>query len=362
MDIKAGTLRIACMASLGLAAAAAHAQSSVTLYGVADAAVRYLTGANKNDDSQFSLANGAISQSRWGLRGREDLGGGLYAQFKLESGFNLPNGASSSSGVLFNRYASVGIGSNTYGLLTLGQQNNPTYEFLIDGWDPLTVGNYLQNEWVPVAFSNTLHGGNNMAMYTYTRGQLIARAAYSFGGVAGSFSTGSLRSVAVAYGPAPFGIQVGYVQSENASNLRQTSYNVQLRYDYNGGELFLGYYNSNDQTGSVEAFLSGSAPTPSTTNPRKDNAMVAGATYSLTPAIKFSVAGYYDWASNVLGRSGDAGDGRRYTLVGLAEYYFSGRTSLYATVDFNRMSGATRIEAPNGSDQLGVAIGLRSRF
>jgi predicted porin len=312
--------------------------------------VLYLTGANKNDDSQFSLTNGPISQSRWGLRGREDLGGGLYAQFKLESGFNLANGTNSSAGVLFNRYASVGIGSTTYGLLTLGQQNNPTYEFLIDGWDPLTVGNYLQNEWVPVAFSNTLHGGNNMAMYTYTRGELIARAAYSFGGVAGSFSTGSLRSVAVAYGPAPFGIQVGFVQSENAANLRQTSFNVQLRYQLTGKEFFLGYYNSNDQTGTVEAFLSGGAPSPSTSNPRKDNAMVAGATYEATSHIKFSVAGYYDWASNVLGQSGDAGDGRRYTLVGLAEYYFSGRTSVYATVDYN------------GKDQLGVAVGIRSRF
>jgi len=362
MKVGANKLRITGMLAIGMAAGAAHAQSSVTLYGVADAALRYLTGANKNDDSQFSLANGAISQSRWGLRGREDLGGGMYAQFKLESGFNLPNGTQSSAGVLFNRYASVGIGSKTYGLLSFGQQNNPTYEFLIDGWDPLTVGNYLQNEWVPVAFSNTLHGGNNMAMYTYTRGQLIARAAYSFGGVPGSFSTGSLRSVAFAYGPAPFGIQAGFVQSENASNLRQTTYNVQLRYQYTGAEFFLGYYNSNDQTGSVEAFLSGSAPSPSTTNPRKDNAMVIGATYAATPKIKFSFAGYYDWASNVLGKSGDAGDGRRYTLVGLAEYYFSNRTSLYATVDYNRMSGASRIEAPNGTDQLGVALGLRTRF
>ncbi len=165
MSIRTNTLRVVFVAGLGLTTAMAEAQSSVTMYGVADASLRYLTGANQNNDSQFSMTNGAISQSRWGLRGREDLGGGMYARFQLEEGFNLPNGTPSSAGVEFNRYATVGIGSDTYGLLTLGQQNNPTYEFLIDGWDPLTVGNYRQNEWVPVAFSNTLHGGNNMAMY-----------------------------------------------------------------------------------------------------------------------------------------------------------------------------------------------------
>ncbi len=191
---------------------------------------------------------------------------------------------------------------------------------------------------------------------------MIARAAYSFGNVVGNFSTNSLRSVAIAYGPAPLGIQAGFVQSTNTSGLRQTTYNVQLRYQLAPAEFFLGYYNSNDQTGSVEAFLTGGNPTPSTSNPRKDNAFSAGMTYQFTPRIKVTGAGYYDRSTNVLGLTSNAGDGTRYALVGLAEYYFSRRVTLYATVDYNRMSGAATIEAPNGKDQLGVATGLRMRF
>lgn len=155
---------------------AARAQSSATLYGVVDASLRYLTGADKNDDSQFSLTNGAIHQSRRGPRGREDPSGGAYAMFDLQNGYNINNGQLSSSGVIFNRNAYVGIGNRTYVLLKLGQQDNPVFQLFFDGWDPLTVGNYFQNEWLPVALSGALRGEHNMALYTFERGPLTAHA------------------------------------------------------------------------------------------------------------------------------------------------------------------------------------------
>ncbi|HEY4298994.1 MAG TPA: porin, partial [Paraburkholderia sp.] len=84
-------------AALAVTSAQAWAQSSITLYGVADVSVRYLTNSNAKNDDRLYMTNGAITNSRWGLRGSEDLGSGLKAIFDLESGINLQNGSASDS-------------------------------------------------------------------------------------------------------------------------------------------------------------------------------------------------------------------------------------------------------------------------
>ncbi|WP_143328415.1 porin, partial [Caballeronia terrestris] len=79
------------LALLG-AAGAAQAQSSVTLYGVIDAGLAYVSRANTNGDHLYGMYNGSLSGNRWGLKGQEDLGGGLKAIFQLESGFDVGTG------------------------------------------------------------------------------------------------------------------------------------------------------------------------------------------------------------------------------------------------------------------------------
>lgn len=90
------------------ASGAVMAQSSVSLYGIADAFVgsRQTTGISLSggnlltlEQRQSVLDSGGLNGSRWGLKGTEDLGGGLKANFVLESGFDISNGASTSSGV-----------------------------------------------------------------------------------------------------------------------------------------------------------------------------------------------------------------------------------------------------------------------
>ena len=78
------------LAVLGSFAGVAAAQSSVTLFGVADASARQVK--NGSAGSQKQLASGGNATSRFGLRGLEDLGGGLRAGFHLESGINLDTG------------------------------------------------------------------------------------------------------------------------------------------------------------------------------------------------------------------------------------------------------------------------------
>ncbi len=65
-----------------------YAQSSVTLYGIIDTGVEYVSHANAAGDGVFRMPaiTGSLP-SRWGLRGVEDLGGGLKALFTLENGF-----------------------------------------------------------------------------------------------------------------------------------------------------------------------------------------------------------------------------------------------------------------------------------
>ena len=78
-----------CGALVAVAAQSASAQSSVTLYGIVDTSIRYLTNADANNDSRLAMGVGPITGSRWGLKGSEDLGGGLSAIFRIENGFNL---------------------------------------------------------------------------------------------------------------------------------------------------------------------------------------------------------------------------------------------------------------------------------
>jgi predicted porin len=85
--VKKHTLGI--LTGFGLAISGiAHAQSSVTLYGIIDEAVRYDTHQNKSGGDLFTMGSGGeIQGSRWGLQGTEDLGGGMAAIFQLEGGF-----------------------------------------------------------------------------------------------------------------------------------------------------------------------------------------------------------------------------------------------------------------------------------
>jgi len=98
------------LATLGVAGVA-QAQTSVTLYGTIDTSITYVNHA-EGSKNLWVLGNssfGNLSGSRWGLKGAEDLGGGLKAIFQLESGFNPSTGSLGQGGRLFGRQAYVGL-------------------------------------------------------------------------------------------------------------------------------------------------------------------------------------------------------------------------------------------------------------
>ncbi len=114
------------LAVLGAFAGAASAQSSVTLYGVADANLTYATAKLASDATQslWSVGSGGLNGSRFGLRGTEDLGGGLKAKFVLENGYNIDTGNQGQGGRLFGRAAWVGVEAG-FGEFRIGRHLTP---------------------------------------------------------------------------------------------------------------------------------------------------------------------------------------------------------------------------------------------
>ncbi|MGE8449215.1 MAG: porin, partial [Pseudomonadales bacterium] len=111
-------------AAIATACSYTHAQSSVTLYGVADAGVEFLNhvpNAAGQANSLVRMTSGNTAGSRWGLRGVEDLGNGLKGVFVLEGGMALDSGMAVQGGRLFGRKAYVGIDSSRFGQITLGR-------------------------------------------------------------------------------------------------------------------------------------------------------------------------------------------------------------------------------------------------
>lgn len=111
----------------GLAAGAASAQSNVTVYGLIDAGVEYVTNANAAGKSvvRMPALTGALP-SRIGFKGTEDLGGNLKVLFTLENGFAPDSGTQGQGGRLFGRQANIGLQS-PYGTFTLGRQYNMSF-------------------------------------------------------------------------------------------------------------------------------------------------------------------------------------------------------------------------------------------
>lgn len=188
----------ACAATF--AAAAPTGAQNLQLYGTLDASVGSLRSGNGRITG---LSSGVMSASQWGVRGSEDLGGGLRASFTLESGLEvdtgalksfagnpatatptLPNGVSATG---FNRRSTVGLASQRYGGLLVGRDYAPVF-YAAGAVDAMNLGMWgnLQQLLQLVGGSERWARASNAVFYTTpTWGSLTTRAFYSFGSEAG---------------------------------------------------------------------------------------------------------------------------------------------------------------------------------
>jgi len=112
-------------------AGAVQAQTNVTLFGVVDGGLAYTRFKYDNPNgtdikgTRFGMQDGVQQGNRWGLRGSEDLGGGLKALFHLESGWRLATGQSQQGpNRLFGREASLALASDSWGTVRFGRHTN----------------------------------------------------------------------------------------------------------------------------------------------------------------------------------------------------------------------------------------------
>lgn len=272
------------LAALACTAAAAHAQSNVTLFGIVDAGVRY---TKNGDDNVKSMSTNGLASSRLGFRGIEDLGDGLKAGFWIESGFNPDTGALSDANRLFNRRTTVSL-LGSFGEVRLGRDTTPTFTGYADFDAFGTNGVAAADKFVSKFGTNvdTTVRADNLASYFMPSingvyGQVSAAAAEGNGGkkyyggrigytagplnVSGSYGqtkvtplvggedTYKTGSVAAAY---DFGVVrlTGYVTQTKYADLKQVIVNIGALVPMGQGTLRAGFINV-DASGTTAAGL-----------------------------------------------------------------------------------------------------------
>ncbi|CAG9244658.1 porin [Paraburkholderia unamae] len=200
------------LAALGAFAGVAHAQSSVTLYGIIDEGFNINT--NSGGKHLYNLSSGVLQGSRFGLRGAEDLGGGLKAVFVLENGFDVNNGKLGQGGLMFGRQAYVGLSSSQFGTVTLGRQ----YDSVVDYVGPFESGDqwggYIAAHPGDIDNFNNAYRTNNTVKFTSTNyAGLTFGGTYSFGGQSGNFTGNQIWSLGAGYNNGPLALGVGYLNA-----------------------------------------------------------------------------------------------------------------------------------------------------
>ncbi|WP_013587878.1 porin [Paraburkholderia phenoliruptrix] len=378
---------LALLGTLGFAVSA-HAQSSVTLYGLIDTSLMYTN--NQKGGTAWQMSSGVESGSRWGLKGVEDLGGGLKAIFTLENGFSGTTGTLGQNGRMFGRAAWVGM-NTPYGTVTLGRQNEPSADFV----GPLIAA----NQW---AGGIGAHPGDTDNLYVNARisnsvkyisqdyGGFRAGALFSFGGTAGNFNNNRIWSIAAGYNRGPLALGVSYIDTSRPNTALWDGTAGAAAISPNNTPIYSGYTSARTQrvasvggnytfgaakfglvysNSRFEDLGSGAASAPiaryNGATAVFDNAE-ANFSYQFTPALLVGLAYNYT-------RSHGAGDAHYNQVNAGADYFLSKRTDVYLTTGYQRASGTDStgktavaalwpVSASSNSHQIVAALGLRHKF
>jgi len=205
----------------------AHAQSSITLYGVADAGLVLERGGSAGRVT--AVSSGVASGNRIGVRGKEDLGGGLSALFNLENGYGIDTGAAGQGGLLFGRQAYVGL-TGAGGTLTLGRQYSPWYKVMRDVADPFGIG--LAGNALNVMAGNTRV--DNMVEYQSPRvAGWAADVAYGAGETAGGAARNRTLGGGVSYARGALQAHLVHHRRDNATASDHAAYTMAVvKYDF----------------------------------------------------------------------------------------------------------------------------------
>lgn len=310
------------------ASGAAMAQSSVSIYGIVDAAIH----KDKNDAAR--LSDGGVDSSRIGFKGTEDLGGGLKAHFVLEQGLEIDTGAAgqikdsngNDTSAAFSRETSVGF-SGGFGAVKLGRFKS-AYE-QISG-NTYAVFDSVLSPTLVFASGNHTKRPNNGIGYTTP----------SFAGFSAAVTTNldetngvsdNVTAFNVVYEGGPFYADLAYQDEGDTADVKYTRLNG--AYTFGAFKLKAGYGNVNSgvKNNDVDEYH-------------------VGVDYTLAPNLILS-AGY---ASSEADNDPDSSDAFSFG----AAYLLSKRTTVYGGYfDSDKVANSNR-----GTPESRFAVGVKHTF
>ncbi|MFM0662940.1 porin [Paraburkholderia sediminicola] len=361
------------------AAGVAHAQSSVTLYGIISVGMEAVN--NAGGKFNYQMLSGALQPSRFGFRIREDLGGQSAVVADLENGFDSINGTLGQGGRLFGRQAWVGLSNPTWGTLTIGRQYDTFWDYFTTVATAIGTIGLLDHPGDADNLIGTWRYSNSVKYMTPQFHGLDAEGLYAFSNEAGAFGVNRAYSAGVRYQSGRLRIAAAYVELDRPGTVNA------------GGAV------SNDYAGAPFLLFRSSPLNPSVGVRRQRNYGVGGYydfgnglrwaamvdqvrfdyldqssfaltnydtsfSYNLTPSL--FLVGAYIYSH---GQYGGINAGSHWNTAAISlDYYLSQRTDISLTDNFQRASGARAqaafyLNAPstNGT-QNSVMLGMRHKF
>ncbi|WP_167062141.1 porin [Burkholderia sp. Ax-1719] len=344
---------------IGCAGDQAHAQSSVSLYGMVDAGVEYVS--NSAGHALAEMESNVGVPARLGFRGSEDLGGGLSAIFQLESEFSINNGTSLSPFWLWGSY--VGLRSDTFGTVTVGRQ----FDFL--------------HASMPLNSTIMIEGGLSAGFEGFTSAT-PGTPPPAVSDHAGDGLYDNSVKWEKNFGPVSGGVMYGF----GANNRHDSMQSAYLKYTNGGLQLGVGWSHDNFSTAQIAndvfsiralytigglTLLANYSQGKETVYPGSQamaRPFEVAANYYVTPFMTVGAGVGIAWDRS---RSGESATIIEPYLG--THYLLSKRTMLYLVAALNHSSNPSVIpatvtvvggapDASSGANQLAVAIGVTTFF
>ena len=333
-------------------AAPASAQTSVTLYGVLDEGINYTNNVGRGH--VYELASGFAQGSRWGLKGAEELGGGLKAIFQLENGFDVSSGRLNQGGRMFGRQAFVGLSAERYGTLTFGRQYDSVVDYLAQ-----TTAN---GNWAGALFSHPFDNDNtdntfrldNAVKYTSP-----SISGFQFGGVYSfsndtNFANNRAYSLGGQYAYGGLLVAAAYLQANNPGNgangaitandasfiaARMRVFGGGITYTFGPATAGFVYTNSNylKPTGNGYLGVTPLVPPGVLLNSLKYQNFEVNGKYQISPML--FVGAQYVYTMETFDASSGGVKPRIHSFGLMADYNLSKRTDVYVQGAYQQVTG-----------------------
>ena len=343
--------RVCVVVAMLFCSLSAHAQSSVTLYGVIDEGLDITSNAGGH--TGYQMVSGDSWGSRWGIKGTEDLGGGVSAIFRLESGFDVNSGHLAQGGRMFGRTAVVGMQSNQWGTLTLGRQYDPGLEMwgmnftAASGTIGDLIGHPFDNDNSDWSFRV-----NNSAKYTspvYKGFQTELMYAFSN---STSFANNRFYGAGLTYSVGPFSSAIAYTNATNpgattagaltgdqsftASNQKNLDAGIKWTFA-NGANIAFAYSHTNVANPTANLYVADIGTVP--WNSWKFDNFELNGTYFINPQL--SVIAAYLYTLGHLNSATTEYSSHWNQVALMLNYDLSKRTSVYVQGAYLRVTSHT---------------------